>query len=73
MARRKGDPALHALTLDKPDVANLVGEEIAGLDQLTDSPLRDAEAFGRGDDRQKARSRRRRILKHSVNSIDAEG
>jgi len=57
MARRKGDPAFHALTLDKPDVANLVGEEIAGLDQLTDSPLRDAEAFGRGDDGQKARRR----------------
>ena len=73
MARRKGDPAFHALTPDKPDVANLVGEEIAGLDQLTDSPLRDAEAFGHGDDGQKARSRGRRILKHSANSIDAEG
>jgi len=48
MARRKGDPAFHTLALDKPDVANLVGEEIAGFDQLTDSPLRDAEAFGRG-------------------------
>ena len=73
MARRKSDPALHALTLNKPDVANLVGEEITGLDQLTDSPLRDAQAFGRGDDGQKARSRRGHILKHSVNSIDTEG
>jgi len=73
MARRKGNPALNALALDKPDVANMVGEEIARLDQLTDSPLRNAEAFGCGGYGHEAGGGRRRILKHSENSIDAEG
>ena len=72
MARRKSNPAFHALALDKPDVANLVGEEIAGLDQLTDSPLRNSEAFGCGGDGHEAGGGSKRILNHSENSIDED-